>query len=63
MVNGQLRSRLGEHLVVVLIIAVLLVGLVATLPSLTAGAAETATQAQDRMNQPASVLAQLDAAP
>lgn len=63
MVNGQLRSQLGEHLVVVLVIAVLLVGFVATIPSLTARATDTATQVQDRMNQPATVLAEFDAAP
>lgn len=60
---GQVRSQLGKHLVALLVIATLLVGLVATVPSLTARATVTATHVQDRVNQPATVFAEFDAAP
>jgi hypothetical protein len=61
--NGQLRSQLDEHLVVLLVIATLLVGFVAAVPSVTARATGTAAHVQDRVNRPATVLAEFDAAP
>jgi hypothetical protein len=61
--SARCSSRLGEHLVVLLVVATILVGFVATVPSLTAKATDTAGQAQERVNRPAMLLAELDAAP
>ena len=61
--SGRCNSRLGQHLVALLVVASILVAIVATVPSLTAKATDTAGQAQERVNRPAMLLAELDAAP
>jgi competence protein ComGC len=61
--NGRLRSLLGEHLIVLLVVAMVIIGSLVAVPSLMAQTKDTATQMQDRMNQPLTVAAELDATP
>lgn len=59
--NGRFRSALGEHLIVLLVVAMVIVGSLAAAPSLMAQTKDTATQMQDRVNMPVTVAAELDA--
>jgi hypothetical protein len=61
--NGRLRSLLGEHLIVLLVVAMIVVGSLVTVPSLMAQTKDTATHMQDRVNQPLTVAAELRATP
>lgn len=61
--NPRLRSALGEHLVVVLVVAMIIVGSLAAVPSLMAQTADTQTQVQNRMNLPLTMAAELDGTP
>lgn len=63
MVNGRLRSALGEHLIAVLVVAMILIGSLAAVPSLMAQAGATATGVQERVDLPATVAAELEATP
>ena len=61
--NGRFRSALGEHLIVLLVVAMVIIGSLVAVPSLMAQTNDTATQMQDRMNIPLTVAAELDATP
>lgn len=58
--NGRIRSALGEHLVALLIVAIVVVGAVATIPRLEAQTKRTAARAQERVNLPLVVASSLD---
>jgi uncharacterized membrane protein len=61
--NGWLRNALGEHLIVLLVVAMVVILAVAAVPSLIERSETTATQVQDRVNAPLAVAAELDSAP
>lgn len=61
--NPRLRTALGEHLVVLLVVAMIIVGSLAAVPSLMAQTADTQTQVQYRMNVPLTMAAELDGTP
>lgn len=50
--SGRLRSGLGEHLVVLLIVAAVIVGAITFLSALEAEAHRTADRAQERVDLP-----------
>jgi hypothetical protein len=61
--NGRFKNALGEHLIVLLVVAMVVIGAVAAVPSLVAQSEATATQIQNRVNVPLTVAAELDEAP
>jgi len=61
--HGRITSALGEHLVAVLVVAILVIGALAALPALRAQTEGTATRAQDRVNLPLVVASDLESTP
>jgi hypothetical protein len=57
--HGHLRSIVGEHLVALLVVAILVMGALTAYPALVADTKGTAAQAQERVNMPLEVAAQL----
>jgi hypothetical protein len=62
-ISGRLRSALGENLIVLLVIAMVMLGALISVPSLMAQSAGTATKAQERVNLPLTIAAELDQTP
>jgi hypothetical protein len=58
--DGRIRSALGEHLVALLIVAIVVLGAVAAIPTIEAQAKGTAAQTQERVNLPLVVASSLD---
>lgn len=61
--QGRVRSALGEHLVALLVVAVVVLGLLTALPARAAQTKGTASKAQERVNLPLVVASQLDDQP
>ncbi len=58
--HGRTRSALGEHLVALLIVAIVVLGMLTAYPALAAETKGTATRAQERANLPLVVASQLE---
>lgn len=58
--RGHISSILGEHLIALLVVAILVIGALTTYPALAAETKGTAERAQERVNTPLVVAAQLD---
>jgi hypothetical protein len=58
--HGRIRSALGEHLIAVLIAAIVVLGLLTAYPAIAAETKGTAARAQERANMPLVVASQLD---
>jgi hypothetical protein len=58
--HGHLRSILGEHLIALLVVAILVMGALTAYPALAADTKGTAERAQERVNMPLEVASQLD---
>jgi hypothetical protein len=58
--HGDIRSILGEHLIALLVVAILVVGAVTAYPALATNTKATGVRAQDRVNMPLEVASQLD---
>ena len=58
--HGRIRSAVGEHLIAVLIVAIVVLGTLTAYPALAAETKVTATRAQERANLPLVVASQLE---
>ena len=58
-----MRSILGEHLIAVLVVAIVVLGMLTAYPALAAETKGTAARAQERVNMPLVVASQLDDQP
>lgn len=58
--HGRIRSAVGEHLIAVLIVAIVVLGTLTAYPALAAETKGTATRAQERANLPLVVASQLE---
>lgn len=58
--HGHIRSIVGEHLISLLVVAILVMGALTAYPALAAETKGTAARAQERVNTPLVVAAQLD---
>lgn len=54
---------LGEHLIAMLVVAILVIGAATSAPALIARTKQTAAPAQERVNMPLAVAAQLESTP
>jgi len=61
--HGHMRSILGEHLIAVLVVAIVVLGMLTAYPALAAETKGTAARAQERVNMPLVVASQLDDQP
>ena len=61
--NGRLASALGQHLIVMLVIAAVVITSLAALPSVLAETAATASQLDERAHVHHGALVELEAAP
>lgn len=59
--HGRIRSALGEHLIAVLIIAIVVLGMLTAYPAIAAQTKGTAARTQERVNMPLVVASNLDA--
>jgi Tfp pilus assembly protein PilV len=57
---GHVRSALGEHLIALLVIAIVILGLLTAYPALASETRGTAGRAQERVNMPLLIASQLD---
>jgi len=58
--HGHHRSIVGEHLIAVLVVAVVVIGMLTAYPALASDTKGTAARAQERVNMPLVVASQLD---
>jgi len=58
--HGHLRSKVGEHLVALLVVAILVMGALTAYPALAADTKGTAARVQERANMPLELASQLD---
>jgi hypothetical protein len=58
--HGRIRSALGEHLIAVLIVAIVVLGVMTAYPALAAETKGTATRAQERADLPLVVASELE---
>jgi len=58
--HGHMRSILGEHLITVLVVAIVVLGMLTAYPALASETKGTAARAQERVNMPLVVASQLD---
>ena len=58
--QARVRSACGEHLIAVLVVAIVVLGILTTYPALAAETKGTADRAQQRVNMPLLVASQLD---
>lgn len=58
--RGRTTSALGEHLITMLVVAIVVLGMLTAYPALAAGTKDTAERAQQRANTPLVVASQLD---
>lgn len=58
--HGRMRSALGEHLIAMLVVAIVVLGMLTAYPALAAETKVTGERAQQRVNMPLIVASQLD---
>ncbi|MEX2612702.1 MAG: hypothetical protein WD380_03920 [Gaiellaceae bacterium] len=58
--HAHVRSMLGEHLITLLVVAILVIGALTAYPALAADTKGTAERAHERVNMPLELASQLD---
>jgi len=58
--QGRIRSAMGEHLIALMVVAIVVLGLLTAYPALAAETKATGARAQERANLPLVIASQLE---